>query len=60
MLIEQIIKVEWKGRGPPGRTCTPIITYFHDKTKVSKKNLRVDYYLLLKHCWKQCALRPFN
>ena len=58
MLIEQIIKIEWKGSGPPCRTCTPITAYVHDKTKISKENLRVDYYLLLKYCWRQCALLP--
>ena len=31
------------------RTSTSITDYFHVKTKISKKNLRVDYYLLLKY-----------
>ena len=31
--------------GPPGRTYTSITGYFHDKTKISKENFRVDYYL---------------
>ena len=48
MLIEQIIELQLRGPGPPGRTYTPITGYFHDKTKISKENLRVDYYLLLK------------
>ena len=56
MLIEQIIKVEWRGPGPPGRTSTPITAYFHDKTKISKENLRVYQYLLLKYYRRQCAL----
>ena len=56
MLIEQITEFELRGPGPPGRTCTPIADYFHDKTKFSKKNLRADYYLLLKYCRRQCAL----
>ena len=30
--------------------------YFHDKTKISKENLRMDYYLQLKDCWRQCTL----
>ena len=47
MLIEQIIKLQLRGPGHPGRTCTPITGYFHDKTKISKENLRVGYYLLL-------------
>ena len=46
MQIEQIIERRLRGPGPSGRTCTPIITdYFYDKTKISKENLRVDYYL---------------
>ena len=32
--------------------------YFHDKTKIFKENLRVDHYLLLKYCRKQCTLLP--
>ena len=58
MLIEQIIKVEWREPGPPGRTYTPITAYVHDQTKISKENLRVDYYLLLNYCTRQCALLP--
>ena len=30
----------------PGYAYAPITGYFHDKTKTSKQNLRVDYYLL--------------
>ena len=56
MLIEQTIELQLRGPGPPGRTNTPITGYFHDKTKISKENLRVDYYLLLKCSKKQCAL----
>ena len=58
MYIEQIIEFEWRRPGPPGRTCTPIPTYFHDKTKSSKEIFRVDYYLRLKYCRRQCALLP--
>ena len=47
MLIEQTIELQLRGPGPPGRTNTPITGYFYDKTKISKENLRVDYYLLL-------------
>ena len=43
MLIEQTIEFELKWLGPPGRTYTPINAYFHNKTKMSKENLRVDY-----------------
>ena len=49
MLIKQIIEFEWKGPGPPGRTCTPTTAYFHNKTKISKENIRVDCCLLLKY-----------
>ena len=37
MLIKQIIEFKWRGPGPPGRTCTRITAYFHDKTKISEK-----------------------
>ena len=39
---------ELRGPGPPGRISTPITGCFHDKTIVSKENIRLDYYLLLK------------
>ena len=42
----------------PGRTCTPAIGYFHDKTKISKEFLRVDYYLPLKYSRRQWTLLP--
>ena len=45
MLIEQIIELQLRGPGPPDQTCTPITGYFHDKTKISKENLREDYVL---------------
>ena len=48
MLIEQIIEFELREPGPTGRSCTNKTGYFHDKTKIFKKNLRVDHYLLLK------------
>ena len=53
MVIEQSIEIELRGPGPPGRTCTSITGYFYDKTKISKENFRVDYYLLLKYCKRQ-------
>ena len=37
MLIEQIIEFEWRRPRLPGRTCTSKTSYFHDKTKISKK-----------------------
>ena len=49
MLIKQIIEFQLREPGPPRRTCTAMTGYFYDKTKISKKNLRVDYYLLLKY-----------
>ena len=58
MLIERIIELQLRGPGPPGRTCTSIAGYFHDKTKISKENLPVDYHLLLKCCQRQCTLLP--
>ena len=58
MLIERIIELQLRELGPPDQTCTPITGYFHDKTKISKENLRVDYYLLLKCSTRQCALLP--
>ena len=42
-----------EGAWIPWWTCTPITGYFHDKTEISKENLRVDCYLLL-----QCSRRP--
>ena len=56
MLIILIIEFELRGPGPPGRTWTATTVYFYDKTKISKKNLRVDYYLLLRYCTRQCTL----
>ena len=55
MLIEQIIELQLREPGPSGRTYTPITGYCHDKTKISKKNPRVDYYLLLKCCRRDNA-----
>ena len=42
MLIEQVIEIELRGPGPPGPTCTAVTGKLHDKTKISKENLRVD------------------
>ena len=53
MLIEQIVQLQLRGPGPLGLTCTPITGYFHDKTKISKENLRVGFHLLLKCCTRQ-------
>ena len=54
MFIEQIF--ELRDPGPPGRICTSITGCFHDKTLISKENIRVDCYLLLKYCGRQCSL----
>ena len=56
MLIKQIF--ELKGPGSPGRICTPMTGCFHDKKIISKKNIRLDCYLLLKYCRRQCTLLP--
>ena len=58
MLIEQIVELQVRGSGPPGLTCTFISGYFHDKTKISKENLRVGFHLLLKCCTRQRTLLP--
>ena len=58
MQLEQIIELHLREPGPPDQTCIPITGYFHDKTKISKENLRLDYYLLLKCSKRQCALLP--
>ena len=41
---------------PLGRIYTTAAGYFYDETKISEKNLRVDYYLLLKYCRTPCTL----
>ena len=46
MLIEQINEFELRGPGPTGGTCTTTAGYFHDKTKISKEDLRVDYFII--------------
>ena len=56
MLVEQII--ELKGPGPPGCICTPTTGSFHDKTIISKENIRLDCCLLQKYCRRQCTLLP--
>ena len=45
-----------EGALAPGRTCTPKTGYFHDKTKISLANLRVNYYLPLKLGNVRCFL----
>ena len=54
MLIKQ--NFELIGPRPPGRICTPKTGCFHDKTIIYKENIRLDCYLLLKYCRRQCTL----
>ena len=56
MLMEQIIENELRGPLVPWPYVCSTTGYFHDKTKISKKNLQMGCYLLLKYCWMQCAL----
>ena len=58
MLIEQIF--ELRGLGLPGRICTLTTGCFHDKTIISKENIRLDCYLLLKYSMWQCTLLPLT
>ena len=60
MFAEQIIEFELRGRGPPGRTCTPRTGDFHDKTKISKKNLRLNYHVLLNILQKAMHLASLS
>ena len=50
MLIEQIVEFQFYE--------LYITSYFHDKTKISKENLRVGFHLLPKCCARQCTLLP--
>ena len=56
MFIEQTIRFELRGLVPHGRICTSATGYIYDKTKISKENLQMDYYLLLKYRSRQCTL----
>ena len=38
--------------------CIPFTDCFHDKIVISKENIRLDCYLLLKYCRRQCTLLP--
>ena len=51
MLFEQSFKLR-----EPGRIYTPISGCFHDKAIISKENIRLGCYLLLKYCIRQCTL----
>ena len=60
MLIEQIIVFELKEPGPPGLTCIPTAGYFHDKTKISKNYIGMNYFIIYckKFCRRQCNVLP--
>ena len=55
MFIEQIIEFELREPGPSGRTCTPKTGYSHDKTKISKANIRANIFCK-KYCKRQIYL----
>ena len=42
----------------PGRICTPVTGCFQDKTIICNENNRLNCYLLLKYCWRDCTLLP--
>ena len=50
IVIKQIIEFELRAPGPPGRTCNHKTGYFHDKTKISKKNKSSSELLLTARC----------
>ena len=54
MLIEQIIEFELKRLGT--LVVLVLLQLVSFMKKISKENLRVEYYLLLKYCTRQCAL----
>ena len=56
MLIEQ--SFELRRAGLPGRIYTPITGCVHDKTIISKENIRLNCYLLIKYYRRQCTLLP--
>ena len=43
-----------EGAWAPWQCMCSTTGYFHEKTKISEENIRVDYYLLLKYCRRQC------
>ena len=58
MLIGQFF--ELGGPELPDHTYTPITGCFYDKTIISKENIWLECYFLLKFCWRQCTLLPFT
>ena len=59
MLIEQIIEFELMEQGSLGGTCTPKLVILMTTQKFLQGDLRVDYYLLLKYCRRQCILLEY-
>ena len=53
-LLGQSFKL--RGPKPPDHICTSIAGCFQDKTVISTENIRLDIYLLLKYCRRQCPL----
>ena len=54
---------ELRGPGPLGRIYYVLYSYnwlFNDKTIISTENIRLDCYLLLKYCRRQCTLFPLT
>ena len=60
--MNKLLNLHLRQPGSPGPTCTPITGcgYFHDKTKISQANRRVDYYLLLKYYRRQDIALPLT
>ena len=56
MFMEQIIEFVLRGPGLPGGACNPKTGYLNKKTKISKPNLRLNCYLLLKILLKAMIL----
>ena len=53
MLIEK--NFELREPGLPDRISTPITACFQDKTIISEEINRLNCYLLLKYCRRQCT-----
>ena len=58
MLFEQVIEFDVRKPAPPAVLVLLLQIIFVPKTKISKENLRVDYYLMLKYYSGQCTLLP--
>ena len=60
MFIEQIAGFELRSPRPPGCTDNRKTGYFYDKRKISKANLQVNWYLLLKVLQKAMHLASLH